>query len=613
MTLDIALVLAVLAVTVLLFVTEVVRVDVVALLVMVALPWLGLVTATEALAGLSSNAVVSIIGVMILGYGVDRTGVMQRVTQPLLRVAGAREGRLVVLVMGAVGAISAFMQNIGAAALFLPALLRISKRTGIRASRLLMPVGFAAILGGTLTMVASGPLIVVNDLLRQGGQRPFGLFAVAPVGALLLAAGIAYFALFARFVLPVRPEREGDARGAASGEDGGDHQQRIVETWQLPATLHAVSVSADSALVGKTVEDAGLWSTYALNLVALREGADVLYAPWRLSRFAAGQELALLGEEADVARFADAYALGRGEPGARGGKEGWLGELRSDSTAGFAELVVRPRAPLTGRSLRDIAFRKTYGVEPVGLLSADARQFRDFSDQPLAPGDALVVHGVWERVRALGRDPSFLLLTPVDAHDIEPSKSWLAVLCFAASIGLAIAGFPLAISFLTGAVAMIVLRVVPIARAYDAVDFRTVFLLAGLIPLGTAMEKTGAAAFAAQGLVALLGNAPTLVLLGAVGLLTTLFSLFMSNVAATVLLVPLVMVIGERTGIDARGLALLVAVCASNSFVLPTHQVNALFMAPGGYRNADYLRAGGLMSLIFLVIAVGTVWMIWVR
>ena len=165
---------------------------------------------------------------------------------------------------------------------------------------------------------------------------------------------------------------------------------------------------------------------------------------------------------------------------------------------------------------------------------------------------------------------------------------------------------------MSGAVMMVLLRVLPIDAAYRAVDWRTVFLLAGLIPLGTAMDKSGAAVYVANGLTSLLAGSPTLVLMLAVGLLATLFSLFMSNVAATVLLAPLVMIVGEKAGVDGRALALLVAVCASNSFVLPTHQVNALFMSPGGYRNADYIRAGGIMSVLFLVLAVVTVWLIFI-
>ncbi len=597
MTLEIGLVLGVLGLTVVLFVVDWLRVDVVALLVMVALAWLGLVEPKDAISGLSSNAVVSVIAVMILGHGVDRSGIMNRVTRPILQVAGTSERRLVAVVAGTVGGISAFMQNIGAAALFLPALLRISKRLQIPASRLLMPVGFAAILGGTLTMVASGPLIILNDLLRQGQQTPFGLFAVTPVGMVLLASGITYFLVFGKLVLPSR-----------SGAEERSPQRDLVETWRLPSTIVCCHLKPDSKLTGETVESAGLWMRYAVNLLVIRENDEVHYAPWRYTRFVAGQNLALLGERRDIERFAADFGLDVDDQAG-----GLLEELQTGAAGGFVEVVVRPKAWFAGKSLREISFRKTYAVEPVRLMTGDKDVARDFSDQPLHAGDSLVVHGTWERIRLLARDPGFVVLTPVEGVVGDRSKGTIAALCFLAAIGLAVAGFPLSISLLTGALAMILLRVIPVDEAYRAVDWRTVFLLAGLIPLGIAMDKTGAAAFVANLITQALAGSHPLVLASAVALLTTLFSLFMSNVAATVLLVPLVMIVGTSAGVDGRGLGLLVAVCASNSFLLPTHQVNALFMSPGGYRNADYLKAGGAMSLLFLVIAVGAVYLMFLR
>ena len=595
MSTEIILTFAVLGVTIFLFVTEWLRVDVVALLVMLALPWLGLVEPQEALAGLSSNAVVSIIAVMILGRGVDRSGVMAKITRPILRVAGSGERRLVALVSAAVGGISAFMQNIGAAALFLPALLRIAKRTGLPESRLLMPVGFAAILGGTLTMVASGPLIILNDLLKQGGQDPFGLFAVTPVGLTLLVAGIVYFFVLGPVVLP---GRKGD-------RDEKSPQQELVDAWDLGSQISLATVTGDSRLVGKTVEEVGLWSSYGVNLLMLREQGEILPAPWRQTHFADGQQLVLLGASDSIGQFVadQGLQLVSGTPA-------WLDDALSAS--GFAELVVLPRAPLAGKCLRDFGLRKTYSVEPIVLLSGAERQPADFSDKPLAVGDVIVVHGSWKHLRQISQDRSFDVLTPIEGEETDSSKGVAATLCFAGAIGLAIAGFPLSISLLSGAVAMVLLNVLPIDSAYRAVDWRTVFLLAGLIPLGTAMDKSGAAAFVANGLTSLLDGSPAIVFMLAVGLLATLFSLFMSNVAATVLLAPLAIILGQEAGIDGRALALLVAVCASNSFVLPTHQVNTLFMSPGGYRNADYIRAGGIMSILFLVLAVGTVWLLFV-
>ena len=327
--------------------------------------------------------------------------------------------------------------------------------------------------------------------------------------------------------------------------------------------------------------------------------------PWRQTHFAAGQELVLLGASDRIARFAADHGL-ESDPEI----PEWLEEALSAS--GFAEVVVVPRAPLAGKSLRDVAFRKTYSVEPIVLLAGAEREPADFSDKPLSVGDVLVVHGSWEHLRQISQDPSFDVFTPIEGEESDPSKGITAALCFAGAIALAIAGFPLSISLMSGAVMMVLLGVLHIDAAYRAVDWRTVFLLAGLIPLGTAMDKSGAAVFVANGLTSLLAGSPTVVLMLAVGLLATLFSLFMSNVAATVLLVPLVMIVGEEAGVDGRALALLVAVCASNSFVLPTHQVNALFMSPGGYRNADYIRAGGIMSFLFLVLAVGTVWLLFV-
>jgi di/tricarboxylate transporter len=458
-----------------------------------------------------------------------------------------------------------------------------------------MPVGFAAILGGTLTMVASGPLIILNDILRQGGQAPFGLFAVTPVGLTLLIAGILYFLVLGPVVLPGR-------------KDGGDEaspQQELADAWNLASGVTTATVADQSRLVGKTVEEVGLWATYEVNLLMLREGGDVQPAPWRQTAFAAGQELVLLGESDQIARFVADHGL-ESDPETPEWLEAALSEF------GFAEVVVVPRAPLAGKSIRDFGLRKTYSVEPIVLLSGAERQPSDFSDKPLSVGDVLVVAGTREHLRQISRDPSFAVLTPVEGEESDPSKGVTAVLCFAGAVGLAIAGFPLSISLMSGALMMILLRVLPIDAAYRAVDWRTVFLLAGLIPLGTAMDKSGAAAFVANGLTSLLAGSPTVVLMLAVGLLATLFSLFMSNVAATVMLAPLVMIVGRDAGVDGRALALLVAVCASNSFVLPTHQVNALFMSPGGYRNADYMRAGGIMTLLFLVLAVGAVWLLFV-
>ena len=592
MTSEIALVLAVLGITIVLFVTDVMRVDVVAILVMLSLVWLGLIDARDAFSGFSSNAAIAIIGVMILGYGVDRSGVMASAIRPVLRVAGADERRLVAFVSIAAGGMSAFMQNIGSAALFLPALLRISRTARIPVRRLLMPVAFATIIGGTLSMVGSGPLIILNDLLRQGGQERFGLFSVTPVGLALLAACIVYFVLFGSLLLP----------GRADEGKQIDAQRALIEAWQLPSQVFEYSVPDGSSLIGQTHEEAGLCPTYDVHLLALQERGDVSYAPWRYTRFSAGQVLALTGSEENARRFAAEHGLRRelNRP--------CFEELRSGELLGFAALVVLPRAPLAGKTIREITMRKIYGVEPFLILTGDEELRGDVSDHALRPGDEIIVYGPWENIAAMGDRRNFVPVTPVATAQQRPARPIVAVLCFAGAIALAVAGFPLSLSMMTGALAMVLSRVISIDEAYHAIEWRIVFLLAGLIPLGLAMDQTGAAQYIAMQLIALLGHSHPIVTLTTIAALATLFSLFMSNVAATVMLAPLAMSVGAMTGLEPRSLALLVAVCAANSFILPTHQVNALFMVPGGYRNTDYLKAGGGMTVIFIVIAVAMVY-----
>jgi len=586
MTAEIALTLAVLLATVLLFVFEVFRVDVIALLVMLALAWLKLVTPAQAFSGLAGTAVVSMIAVMIMGAGIDRSGFMNRLVRPVIRMAGANERKLTAIVSSAAGLSAAFMQNIGAAALFLPGVMRISKRARLPISRLLMPLGFAAILGGTLTMVGSGPLIILNDLLKQKDLAPFRLFSVTPLGLALLASGILFFILLGRRVLPDR----GEVRVSA--------QQEIIDSWQLARTHFFCRIPAGSALEGKSREDARLWSRYGLHLLALEDRQEMVIAPWRQSRFEAGQLLTLMGGQESFDAFVRDFGLDPVEGGGR------FDEMQEAGLTGFAELVIPPRSPLAGKSLRDIALRKTWAVEPVTLLSGAGAVHEDFSDQPLRAGDTLVVYGSWDNIEAMSDRKHFFTLTSVENKTRSGARPRTALACFLGGIGLALLGFPLAVSLLSGALAMVLLRVLTMEEAYRAIDWRTVFLLAGLIPLGIAMDQSGAAALVADGIFRILEGAPAVVILAATALLATAFSLFMSNVAATVVLVPLIVIVAARTGIDPRPLALLVAVCASNSFVLPTHQVNALLMSPGGYRNRDYLKAGGIMTLIFLIVAV---------
>ncbi len=588
MNFEIALTLIILAVTIILFITEAFRVDITAILVMLTLGWTGLITPAEAFSGLSSNAVIAIIAIMIIGYGMEQSGVMQKISRPLLAVSGKNERRLTVILSLAAGSLSGLMQNIGVIALFLPVVRKMTRKLNLSFRKVLMPVGFAVILGGNLTMVGAGNLIILNDLLLQQNSKPFNLFAVFPIGIVVLLFGIGYFYFFGGSLLPSAEKKE---------EDFFEKQKKLITNWDLSTKAHNYIISEESELLNKTLEESKLWSDYNLYLLALKEANDISYAPWRFTRFAAGQEVIIMGEEADLNTFAEDYNLIPKEK-----CEHCLNHRELEDTA-FAELMIPPRSELIGKSIRDIAVRKNYFVNPIYLIRGEKEIGDDFSDVTLKPGDTLVVYGPNQNIRHLMTENEIVLLTSLPNKNAEANKPFLAVGSFLLSILLIILGFNLGLAFFTGAVLIVLSGIVKANEIYQAVDWKTVFLLTGLIPMGIAMENTGTAHYLANLMIMPLKNGPVFLILLAVALLASIFTLFMSNVAATVVLVPLVMIVGRQIGVDPRGLALLAAVSASNSFILPTHQVNAFFMTAGDYKSSDYLKAGGFLSLIYIFLA----------
>ncbi|WP_132432085.1 SLC13 family permease [Natronoflexus pectinivorans] len=581
-------VLLILSVTVIMLVLDVVRIDIVAIGCMLALGWTGILIPQEMFSGFSSNAVIAMLSVMILGRGIARTGIMDGFSKFIIKKAGTRKRNLVGLLSISTGLLSGLIQNIGAAALFLPGILQVSRRTKIPASSLIMPIGFAAILGGTLTMVGSGPLILINDLLLNEGHESYNLFSVTPVGLVLLLSGVGYFLLFGSKILPKKNV----------GESGKTEQEKLVERLKLPENIKLLTVTRESSLIGKTTEEAGLWQTYHVNLLGMGKEDDVVYAPWRKTKFEDGQTLAILGSAEKIEQFAKDFQIEVIS------ESPYFSDDFNPNVSGFAEIIIPPGSELCRKCLREYSLRKRYAVEPVILFNNGERVEADFSDVEIRPGDTLIVYGRWDKIKDLKESSDFVVLTEFEVPKKDKSKTWPAIGCFLFAITLAMVGFPISMAFLTGALCMILTRVLNIGEAYEAIEWKVVFLLAGLIPLGVAMQKTGAAMFLAESIMRVVIDLHPVFIVLMVGVLSTVFSLFMSNVGAIVVLAPLVMGMADIAGIDPRPLVLMAAVCAANSFILPTHQVNAFLMSSGGYRNADYIKAGSGMTILFLTITV---------
>ena len=610
---EIAWVTGLLLFTIYLFIFEIVTVDETAITIMVLLglssllaPWMGieqgLVDNKHLFDGFASNAVMSIIAVMIIGAGLDRTGMMSKVAGYILKVGGTAEARIIPIVSGTAGIISSFMQNVGAAALLLPVVSRISARSGLPMSRLLMPMGFTAILGGTITMVGSSPLILLNDLILSSNvalpadqqMQTWSLFSVTPIGLALVTSGILYFVIAGRFVLPAVST---ETTAAVAGSS-----KYLEEVYGVDYLLFEVLVPQDSPLVGQVLDD--IESANKIRVIAIKAtGTGMRASRGDLSRDAdivPNSALGILCSPAHLKDFVDAYGLTI-QKGLR-----VFTEALSSTQAGIAEIVIPAGSSLIGKSARDIWMRKAYGLAMVALHRDGETLVEgdNIRDMPFETGDTILAFTSWRALAHLEKDRNFVIVTTeYPREEIRPNKVGWASFFFGLALFMVLfTDLRLSIALMTGAIGMVISGVLKIEEAYESVSWSTVFLLASLIPLGLAVETSGTAKWIADETLLVVGDMPIWVIQAAVAVLATFFTLVMSNVGATVLLVPLAVNIAIGAGASPALFALTVALATSNSFLIPTHQVNALIKGPGGYGVKDFVRAGGFMSLLFIVV-----------
>lgn len=603
LTTDMKIVLGLVVLTMVLFLFQRVRADLVALVVLVLLGLTGQVAAEDVFNGFSSNAVISVIATMILGLGLDRTGALNRLAAWLLRRARGMEERLLLLTSAIAGVNSSIMQNPSVMALYMPVISRLASRTGISLSRLLLPVGVAIVMGGTLTMVGNSPLILLNDLLVAANANlpsgaatltPLNMFAPLPVGAALLLTGLAYFHFFGNRQLH---------RGKDSSAAPAHTQNYFAQAYGIEGDVFELTVTADSPLVGMTFGEAESLHDAPV-LLALKSESDVRLAPAADTRIWVGSVLGAMGPRQQVTDFAQNQFLRLSV------RLRHFGDLFNPSRAGISEAVVPPTSRFIGKSANELNMRRQYGLRLLAVNRDKDQVIReDVRNLPLRAGDMLVLHSFWQNLAELDANRDFVVVTDYPKGEQRPHKFKIAMAIFAVTILIALSGrVPTSIALMTGVAGMLVCGVLKMDEAYSAISWKTVFLMACLIPLGWAMDASGAAAWVAgYSIEKLPTGLPVWLLEIAVALLTTAFSLVISHVGATIVMVPLAINLALAAGGNPTAFALIVALAASNNFMTQSNPVMSMVTGPAGYQPRVLWKIGTPLSLVYILIVVTVV------
>ena len=582
--------LVILAVTLVLFISEKLRVDLVAMLATLALALAGILSPAQALSGFSSEPAIIVAAVFVLSAGLSATGITERIGAAIGRAAGGREWRAIAVTMPATAAMAAFSHHLIVTAMMLPVMMRLAREQQLAASWLLMPMSLAASLGTTLTLVSAPAFLLANELLARAGQPRLELFAITPIGAVLVLGGMLYM-LAGRWLLP---KREGEA-------DNGEYLRP--EQYYTELLVEAESPWAGQALAGFEAAFEGRLQV-----------ADWLRDGRRLPRDDSGGTLRP-GDVLLVRASPDEIASVKDEPGLSLHAVAKYGE-RPDGDAPVEALgeeqlvqaVVAPRSEFVGRSVSAIDFLHNLGVVVVGLWRREGWLHGELSEVRLEEGDLLVLWGKQGRFQSLAAHRGFLLLMPFDAQRSRRRRWPLAAAIMLGAIVAAATGWlPPQIAFLAGAVAMVLTRCVGIERAYEEIDVRIFVMIAGVIPLGIAMDQTGTAQYLANLLLGHVQGLSPLALLLVMFTAAALLTQILSDAATTVLLTPIALAVAEGLHLPPVPFVVCTAMGAVASFLTPIgHHGNLLILGPGQYRFADFLRVGAPLTAL---IGLSAAWM----
>lgn len=599
---EIVLVLIILFFTMVLFLINTVRVDVVSILVLVALGVCRLLPSEQLFSGFSSDAVISLIGIMIISAGLEKTGISGRVARWMLQFGGESPRKILILLMAGAAVSASFMRSVGTVALFMPIVNRINVRTGIAKSFLILPMAFCAIIGGMLTMVGSASLIVLNSLIDNAARyydnpelihyAPFKLFSVFPVGVALLIAGMAYL----YFVAP-RLSNEKKQRSL-----NGSTKAHFKKFYGKDGDIFEVRVPEKSSLAGGTIKNLELKLGSSLSIIAMIQDNETQFPPLRGTTIKPNALLALMGSKEQITEFAKKYDL-KVLP-----KLKTFAESLHPARAGLSEAVIPPSSQFVGTEARELHMRRNHKLHVLALCRGDTViQGDELTKTVLRPGDTLGMYSTWEALNDFQKNPDFFVLTTSYPREKTfPSKIPYAIFFFFLAIALVVfGGFSISIGLFMGAVGMIATGVLSIDQAYEKVSWKTVFFLAGMIPLGRVMQTSGTAEWLSDYLIPDQIMLPPIVVQGFLAVVTNLASLVLSNIGATVFMVPVAMDIALNIGADPRIFALTVALASASTFMSQSNQINALIIGPGGYSSKTLFRIGSGMTVIYLTTMLG--------
>ncbi|WP_099135771.1 SLC13 family permease [Xenorhabdus budapestensis] len=596
-------VLTLLLIAIVLFTTNKVRMDVVALLVIIAFVLSGTLSLNEATIGFSDPNVLLIAALFVIGEGLVRTGVAYQMGDWLVRVAGNSETRMLALLMLSVAGLGAFMSSTGVVAIFIPVVLSVATRMQTSPGRLMMPLGFAGLISGMMTLVATPPNMVVNSELVREGLHGFGFFSITPIGILVLLAGIVYM-LIVRHWLGSKTPQKTDERYHRSFRD-------LIRDYKLSGRARRLAIRQNSPLIGHSLDELGLRARYGANVIGIerwRKFRRVMVAATGETEFRQ-QDVLLVDmsdSDVDLRQFCSEQQL---EPMIL------RGEYFSDQSrdVGMAEISVLPESDLLGQSLRSMKFRTRYGLNVVGIRRSGKALVGKLVDEPLLLGDMLLVIGDWKLVRELKtKAPDFIVLNlPIEVESAAPAASQAphALFCLALMVAMMLTNeIPNFIAALIACLLMGKFRCIDMESAYRAIHWPSLILIVGMMPFALALQKTGGIDLIVSGLMDIAGNMGPRAMLICLFVLCAVIGLFISNTATAVLMAPIAIAAAKEMSVSPLPFAMIIGVAASAAFMTPVSSpVNTLILGPGGYRFADFLKLGVPFTFIVLGISVAII------